>query len=93
MQPTYLKVRWIHDFPDEPVELYSELAPDRYEVRKVEVFRDGRRVRADENTTAGGTMLGVVPVPGIDEIAEDRQFEPSGISREEFERVWQSAAG
>ncbi|MEI8409456.1 MULTISPECIES: DUF6881 domain-containing protein [unclassified Kribbella] len=93
MQPTYLKVRWIHDFPDEPVELYSELDPDRYEVRKVEVFRDGRRVRADESTTTGGTLLGVVPAPTLEEIAEDGEFEPSAISRVEFEEAWQSAAG
>jgi len=38
---TYLKVKWIHSHPDAPVLLYSELDRERWEVRKVEVFRDG----------------------------------------------------
>lgn len=38
----HLKVRWIHTHVDEPVLLMSELNSDRYEVRKVEVYADGR---------------------------------------------------
>ncbi|WP_181138938.1 DUF6881 domain-containing protein [Streptomyces sp. Ru72] len=44
----YLKVIWHHDFPDEPVGILSEVGEDRYEVRKVEVFRGGRLDWADE---------------------------------------------
>src|SRR5258705_13531981 len=38
----YIRVRWKHALPDEPVELLSELDSESWEVRKVEVFRDGR---------------------------------------------------
>ncbi len=38
----YIKVKWLHSHPDEPVLLYSELDKDRWETRKVEVFADGR---------------------------------------------------
>jgi hypothetical protein len=93
MPHTYLKVRWIHDFPDEPVELYSELDDDRYEVRKVEIFPNGRRARADQHTTTGGTYLGQVPVPTPEEIAEDPQFAPTTITPQEFDRTWTSAEG
>lgn len=44
----YLKVLWLHDFADEPVELLSEIGPDGYEMRKVERYRDGRLDFADE---------------------------------------------
>jgi hypothetical protein len=37
----YIKVVWKHDHPEEPIVLYSELDEDRWEVRKVEVFRVG----------------------------------------------------
>lgn len=39
----YLFVRWIHNFPDEPVLLYSELDKSRFETRKIEVFPDGKK--------------------------------------------------
>jgi hypothetical protein len=32
----YLKVKWIHPFPSEPIVLMSELDDERYEIRKVE---------------------------------------------------------
>ena len=37
----YIRVRWNHDRSDEPVELWSELDGESWEVRKVEVFPDG----------------------------------------------------
>lgn len=84
----YVRVGWKHQHPDEPVLLYSELDADRWEVRKVEVFRDGRCGYASADVSSGGTMLGKVPVPELTEIAKDAQFEPVEISREEFEVVW-----
>jgi hypothetical protein len=38
----YLKVKWNHSFSDEPVLLYSELDRKRWELRKIEVFPNGR---------------------------------------------------
>ncbi|WP_421996326.1 DUF6881 domain-containing protein [Reyranella sp.] len=37
----YIKVRWRHCLPNEPVTLYSEIDEDRWERRKVYVFADG----------------------------------------------------
>lgn len=88
---TYLRVEWKHTHTDEPVMLYSELDEDRWEVRKVEVFADGRMTYADGTGSSGDTRLGEFQVPPIDEIAKDRVFAPVVISRAAFETVWKKA--
>lgn len=87
----FIKVSWIHDLADEPVTLYSEITDDRYEIRKVEVFRDGSMTYADENEETGRTWLGESPVPAIEEIAAQSEFVPESIEQKEFERVWNEA--
>lgn len=87
----YVKVRWIHAIPDEPVMLFSELTDDMWETRKVEVYADGRAGFADSEERSGSTKLGIEPYPPLEEIAADPQFEPVVISAEEFEAAWESA--
>jgi hypothetical protein len=84
----YLEVEWIHNFPDEPILLYSELDDSRFETRKVEVFRDGKRGYASKTESSGTTVLGIVAVPDIDVIAKDSQFIVKEIQRGLFEQVW-----
>ena len=89
---TFLKVVWNHSYPDEPVWLYSELDGERYEIRKVEVYRDGRRGFADRDRSVGGSMLGEIPAPVIREFAnEPEELQASQISEEEFESQWSAA--
>ena len=83
----YICVKWLHKNADDPVDLYSELDGERYEVRKVEVFADGRRGFADA-TEEKGSMLGTMPVPSLDEINTSPEFEAREISEEEFQRIW-----
>jgi hypothetical protein len=85
----YICVKWIHSSPDEPVWLYSEIDADRWEKRKVEIFADGTYGYASAAESGGETRLGQVPVPPLTEIANDPQFEPSEITKEKFEEVWQ----
>jgi hypothetical protein len=87
----YIKVKWIHDFTHEPVVLYSELDDDRWEVRKVEAFRDGRMCRAGAGEATAETMPSETPIPTLDEIAVDPQFEPQEIETVEFEAAWVAA--
>lgn len=89
----YLKVLWHHDFPEDPVELFSEIGDDRYEVRKVEIYRDGRLEWADESRCTPAIGLGEVPVPPLEEIAQLDEFTPSLISAYDFEQVWRAARG
>ncbi|MFE0736648.1 DUF6881 domain-containing protein [Streptomyces sp. NPDC058855] len=87
----YLKVLWRHDLPDEPVELYSELDDAGYEIRKVEIYRDGRQDFADGESSSGTTMLGEGPLPSLEEIGEQEEFCPSLIESAQFENVWRQA--
>jgi hypothetical protein len=87
----YLKVEWHHEFSDEPVLLYSELDGERYEVRKVEVYRDGTRTFANADTHGGTSMLGEVPAPTMERFAELAEFTAVEISRTEFEAEWSAA--
>lgn len=87
----YLKVRWLHQDPQYPVLLFSEIGKDRYELRKVEVYSDGRMEFATEEWNSGETALGEVPVPSEDEIAADPQFVVEPTSPSEFEGMWARA--
>ena len=84
----YLRVKWLHTLPSEPIVLLSELDDDRYEVRKLEIFRDGSVTRATPEMSIGSTVLGELPIPSIDEINADPQFEAEEITQSEFESAW-----
>lgn len=86
----YQKVVWHHDHPGEPVDLYSEI-DSGFEVRKVEVYRDGRLDYADRSRSTGTTTLAEKVMPGVQEINEDPEFSAADITAEEFEQVWQRA--
>lgn len=87
----YLKVGWLHEHPNEPVVLMSELDEDRYEVRKVEVFADGRMGFASTDQSSGETILSKTAIPLPEEIASDPQFVVEVFDAERFEEVWLSA--
>ena len=86
----YRKVLWEHDLPDEPVTLYSEISSG-LEVRKVEIFRDGRNDYATRSWSTGTSMLGEILMPDVDQINQDPQFSATAITATEFEQVWQRA--
>jgi hypothetical protein len=88
---TYLRVRWLHDYANEPVVMFSELDDERWETRKVEVFPNGSAGYADATREYGGTMLGTVPIPSLDAIASDPEFEPVQIDAAAFEEAWKEA--
>jgi hypothetical protein len=84
----YIRVKWSHSFPDEPIWLYSELDEDRWEVRTVEVYGDGHQGYASEAESYGSTGLSEEPIPPLAEIAANPVFEPAEITKEQFEQVW-----
>ncbi|KML46113.1 hypothetical protein VL15_36155 [Burkholderia cepacia] len=83
-----IDVAWKHAFDTEPVRLVSVLDRDRYEVRKLEFFRDGRVGFADETRSSQGTALGTVPVPSLVEINEDPEFDAQETTLEMFDTLW-----
>jgi hypothetical protein len=84
----YLRVAWLHKNVDYPIVLYSEVDDEHWETRKAEVYADGRIGFAPPDDEALGTMLSVEPIPSIEEIRLDPEFESSWISKEEFEAIW-----
>jgi hypothetical protein len=84
----YIRVKWIDSLPNEPVALLSELDDDRYETRKLEIFGDGSVGRASADASDDRTLLGELPVPSIDEINSDPQFQAVEITQSEFEAAW-----
>lgn len=64
---------------------------DGYEIRKIEVFRDGRLEYADEHREAGATILSEEPVGTVEKIAAQEEFRPQVISEQVFEEAWARA--
>jgi hypothetical protein len=88
---TYTKVKWHDDGRDHPTLLYAELDTDRWEIRKVEVYADGRIDFADADRSTGSTWLGEKVTPSVEEINSYEPFEASVISPAEFEEIWMRA--
>ena len=88
---SFMLVKWIHDFPDEPVLLYCEIDEQRRELRKVDMFRDGTASYADRDRRTGSTRLSADPVPSLTELSRQKEFQPQEISAKEFEDVWRWA--
>ena len=87
----YVKVHWLHDSRDDPITYYSELADDRYETRKVQIYRDGRAEWSDEEHETAAVGLSEVPFPDLMEISSRPEFIAEEIDSAEFESVWNMA--
>jgi len=90
---SYIRVYWRHDKAEEPIDLWSELNAERFETRKLEIFRDGRIGYASTSEESGGTRLGDVALPSFSDIASDAQFEPEEVSKDAFESLWNKRRG
>ena len=90
---TYIVVLWKHDHPNEPVELWGELDETRFEVRKIELWLDGRAGFADQHHSAEGTRLGTEAVPLIQAINAQREFDANETDQFSFEQVWRRVLG
>ena len=85
----YVRLKWNHTNPDEPVWIFSELDPDGKEVRKIECFRNGFCDIATASGSSGSAALMTLPLPDLSVLAHrDPEFIPLEITQEEFEEVW-----
>lgn len=84
----YFKATWFHYFEDEPGTFYTELDDNRFETRKIEVFKDGSFGMASQAFSFGGCKLADQSLPGIEEINGDTQFMAAVITKDEFEKTW-----
>ena len=86
----FVKVKWHHDFEDEPVEIFSEVDNKGWVLRCLELFPDKSWGYSDGVVSALGTQLAKEPLPTLSEIAQDPQFVPEKITKEEFEELWKN---
>jgi hypothetical protein len=84
----YVHIKWIHSFLDEPIDIYAEIDDNRWEIRKIEVFKSDRVGCACLSQSSALTKLGIEPIPTIEEISNDPQFVAKEISKKDFEEVW-----
>lgn len=86
----FIKVIWFHQNVEDPILIYSELNPSKFEIRKVELFRNGKIGIANAALELN-SMLGICEVPSLAEINMNREFFGFEINKDEFECVWNEA--
>lgn len=85
----YIKTELEYPSPRLPPLTYTETDDELWEIRKVEIFRDGRMAYADKDTEMGDTGLSDLPeLPVEQKIAN---FVRVVISKTEFEVLWAAA--
>lgn len=85
----YILLKWFHNLDDEPYKIYSEIDDQRYEMRKIEMYKNGTIYICDEKMINSQIELADVAFPeDLDEINQDGQFFARYISKEEFESIW-----
>ncbi|WP_412028759.1 DUF6881 domain-containing protein [Deinococcus yunweiensis] len=93
-ESSFEAIRWLHDDEDSPDLIAAELDGERYEIRKVEVFRDGRVQGVDRvRENMGSTGLADQPWTSLDSIVKDpsESFVVQPMSAVEFEALWQQS--
>ena len=61
----YIRLKWNHTNPDEPVWIFSELDDTGKEVRKIECFRNGFCDVANSEVRSGTAALTTLPLPDL----------------------------
>ncbi|WP_445279222.1 DUF6881 domain-containing protein [Streptomyces sp. DSM 118148] len=88
----YWRIAWLHDFQSEPTVLFNEIGDDGYEVRKVQHYRGGRKLRADVLHESAEIGLSEIPVGAIEDVANQPEFQAALITEAAFEEAWRSAS-
>ena len=88
----YIDVKWLQNNSAYPIRLVSELNSDGYETRKIEFFYSGRVGYASESAAHGGTQLGKEPIPSVQHINSQGEFEAKETDVGVFEALWKQHA-
>jgi len=89
----YIDVQWMHQDSEEPVRLISELDERRHELRKLEFFATGEVGFASSAGTSVDTRLGTEPVPTIEHINAQPEFNGVLMDMQTFNALWRLHAG
>jgi hypothetical protein len=89
---SWVHVVWIGAPDDEAVDWYDELDAARWSIRCVRRFRDGSVQALSYASPDWRTEMPEVPIPPVDEINDNSDFQAKEITKIEFERVWSAAS-
>lgn len=84
----YLKVSWIHNNEDYPIDFYFELDDDFNELKKIEIYKNGLVGYADKENEINGTIVSEEKIPSSDEISKQKEFILVEITKEEFYKIY-----
>lgn len=87
----YVHSKALASQPTRPLEYYVEFDALRNEIRKVEVYPDGRLGYAKQGKNTPGTELGLLPAPPFVDIQKITGLESRLITAQDFEVIWQKA--
>lgn len=86
----YTKTLWQHDLDDYPIAYYSKF-DDHQEIARIDVFKSGKRLYADERNQEGIDESWLSDI-SYDEVMalNDDEFISTEISQNEFDELWLS---
>lgn len=85
----YIKIHWKHNFPADPEFIYSEIDEDGYEVRKVEIFKNGTSIVYSDKINPDGLAEGEYPSLSDLTFEEDvESMTATEINKDEFCKIW-----
>jgi hypothetical protein len=87
----YIRCRWMSENREGLRMTFSELDGERWEVRRVEVFLDGRVSCADVHGSYGTTELAKNPIGEPEATVDNQEYEIAELTRAEFEAVFDAA--
>jgi len=85
----YIKIHWNHSFIDEPELIYSKINGERYEVKKVEIFKNGNYIIYSKDVNSDRLAEG--KYPQLEELNFKEELESMQaieISEKEFNEIW-----
>lgn len=86
--------QWHHDNPTTPTEIYAEYDDAGWQLRKVEMFADGRITFADVNRSSGDTLLAEKALDFEEALVKfadpQAKLTLQEIDKATFEKIWQS---
>jgi len=87
----YVFCVWLAATDDEPFEWYDELDAERWSIRCVRKYRDGRFEAYSYASDNWRDTMPDAPMPLLETINRDPEFAAKDISPAEFEAVWSLA--
>ena len=84
----YVKVTWLSDNPEDPIQFYHEIDDEGYETRKIMMYKNGIVTTVSETIEDDKNYLSPAPIPPIAEINEDGEFIAHHIEKDAFEKIW-----